>query len=109
MNRSVLIAGLGSCLFFAVGVCVAQMRTAGEHKVERDLVQRAETAIAIARAVSEETYGREDIKLQLPLQASRRGASWYVHGSLPAGVPGGVVEVWISVSDGRIVRLTHGK
>ena len=82
---------------------------ASQHKVSGNLVMRTETAIAIAKAVAEETYGAKSIAAQLPLVALRKGNTWHVSGQLPAGIPGGVVEVWVAVSDGRVIRLTHGK
>ena len=82
---------------------------ASPHRVLENLVLRSETAIAIAKAVAEETYGAESIATQLPLVAARKGDAWHVSGHLPAGIPGGVVEVWIAARDGRVIRLTHGK
>jgi hypothetical protein len=80
-----------------------------QHRVAGDLVSRSETAIAIAKAVAEETYGSAAIAAQSPLAAMKEGTTWHVSGRLPAGTPGGVVEVWIAVRDGRVLRMTHGK
>lgn len=79
------------------------------HRVQGDLVKSARTAIAIAKAVAEETYGTEGIAAQTPFLAVKRNGTWHVQGHLPPDWKGGVVEVWIASLDGRVLRMTHGK
>lgn len=99
----VVLVSLLMCSFWAIG------QQASSHRVTGNLVVHADTAKAIAKAVAEETYGPEVISGQMPLVAVRKDSIWHISGRLPPGVPGGVVEVWVSVRDGRVLRLTHGK
>ena len=34
---------------------------------------------------------------------------WYIYGSLPKGAVGGVVEISIQKSDGKVLAIFHGK
>ena len=34
---------------------------------------------------------------------------WYIYGSLPKGTVGGVVEIFIRKSDGKVLAIFHGK
>jgi hypothetical protein len=67
------------------------------------------TAVAIAEAVLTPIYGRVQVEAERPFSASLTGGNWTVEGSLPAGYVGGVAEVVIEKSTGRIVRVTHGR
>lgn len=69
----------------------------------------AETAIRIAVAIWEPIYGRKQIESQKPYQASLKNGIWTVEGSLPKGMLGGVVIAEIHKSDGKIIRVSHGK
>jgi hypothetical protein len=73
-------------------------------------VPNAETAIAIAVAVWTPIYGRDKIEHERPYRATLRGDNWIVEGSLPSGEQlGGTAVAEISKTDGRIVRVSHGK
>lgn len=76
---------------------------------DRNMVSQKDTAISIAKAVAEEAYGKGAVAGQLPLVAVLNNGVWHVAGTLPHGVPGGVVEVQISSRDGRILKIIHGK
>jgi outer membrane lipoprotein SlyB len=65
--------------------------------------------MAIAKAVAVEAYGQTQVESQFPLKIRDDGQHWTVVGSLPEGVPGGVVQVLIAKTDGRILSLEHGK
>ena len=90
--------------------CTAASTLASSRNVNgRDLVARQETAAAIADAVAVETYGEEVLAAERPLVAKREAGVWHVSGHFAHPMPGGVVEVWISPKDGRVIRMTHGK
>ena len=72
-------------------------------------VPNAATAIKIAVAVWEPIYGVEKIAGEKPYKASLVGDVWVVQGSLPKGWLGGVAIAEISKSDGKILRVSHGK
>jgi hypothetical protein len=72
-------------------------------------VPTAEVAVEIARAVLTPIYGGERIQRQLPLNARLMDDRWIVEGSLPPGRLGGVAHIEIAKSDGRILRVTHGR
>ena len=73
------------------------------------LVPDAETAIAVAVAIWNPIYGAKEIQGQRPFKAKLLKDVWYVEGSLPRGVPGGVAEARISKKDGRVLYVFHGK
>lgn len=73
-------------------------------------VPNAETAIGIAVAVWGPLYGASNIARQKPYRATlREDGVWVVEGSLPKGWLGGVALAEISKSDGRILRVSHGR
>jgi len=73
-----------------------------------DIIQSAEDAVIVATVVVRNIYGDDALKSQLPLVANLKNRSWVVTGTLHAD-KGGVVEVWISKSDARVVKYTHGE
>ncbi|MCW3096328.1 MAG: uncharacterized protein JWL77_1946 [Chthonomonadaceae bacterium] len=72
-------------------------------------VPDAATAIAIAQAVWIPIYGRKQIEHEKPFKASLHNGIWWVEGSLPKGMHGGVAVAEISKKDGRILGVIHGK
>jgi hypothetical protein len=88
-----------------------------EHAIRRDagLITSPADAAAIAEIVAKSIYGSEAIEKQKPLIVSRKASIWYVRGNTSnpklgkAMVLGGNVEVEISNSDGRIIRVSHSK
>lgn len=72
-------------------------------------VRSADVAIGIGEAIGRDYYGDEQIDEQLPLKAKLRKGVWQVRGTLPEGMLGGIVEVDVQKSDGKVVRLTHSK
>jgi NTF2 fold immunity protein len=76
----------------------------------RGFVPDAETATRIAEAVLIPIYGKESIQNERPFRATLDDGIWTVRGRLPLGAMfGGVALIEISKSDGRILRVTHGK
>jgi len=77
-------------------------------------VPNEETAIRIAEAVWLPIYGREVVSKEKPFVAELRNGVWIVSGSLPKApegfeMIGGTLEIEISKSDGRILRVSHGE
>ena len=73
------------------------------------LVPTSETAIRIAVAIWEPIYGASNIERQKPYQTTLKDGIWYVRGSLPPNVAGGVALAEISQQDARVLRVSHGK
>lgn len=72
----------------------------------------ATMAVEVAEKAIEKKYGRETMLFQRPYQAVLRNDEWVVFGTLPqpkdGGVLiGGVAEARVSVSTGRVLKLTH--
>lgn len=98
---------------FIVSLCFGGAVLAAEprhsYKPAEGFVPNAETAVRIAIAVWEPIYGRDNIEGQKPIRAELKDGIWYVSGTLPAGLRGGVAEAEIAKLDGRILRVSHGK
>jgi len=67
------------------------------------------TAIAIAVAVWEPVYGKENVAQEAPYQASLKDGRWTVTGTLPKGVVGGIATAVIDKMTGRIIKVYHTK
>ena len=72
------------------------------------------TAVRIAEAVLRPIYVAEVLDAERPLRATLSGNTWTVEGSTPRVSPGtdyigGVAVVEISKTDGRILRVSHGR
>lgn len=65
------------------------------------------TAIRVAEQVWRPIY--KDIDHEKPFHADLKDGVWHVSGSLPDGWVGGVAEIWIRESDGKILRTGHGR
>ena len=73
-------------------------------------VPNGTVAVAIADAVLTAIYGNDVISAERPLQASLSGDVWTVTGApLKPGWLGGVAHIEIAKTDGRILRVTHGR
>ncbi|HEY3285478.1 MAG TPA: NTF2 fold immunity protein [Armatimonadota bacterium] len=87
------------------------------------VVPNEKTAIAIAEAVLVPVYGQKPVRKQGPFWATLRKGVWYVSGSpgRPASISthggrqvvrirfGGVAEVHIARSDGRVLSIFAAK
>ncbi|MFN2623414.1 MAG: NTF2 fold immunity protein [Chthoniobacterales bacterium] len=69
----------------------------------------AAAAIRVAVMVWEPIYGKKHIASERPFQARLDGGVWHVRGSLPRAVAGGVAEADIRRSDGKVLRIMHGR
>jgi len=70
------------------------------------------TAVRIAEAVLDPIYGEEKINSEKPLSArlNEQKDVWIVSGHLPKEFnKGGAAVVEIAKTDGRILRVSHGK
>jgi hypothetical protein len=67
------------------------------------------TALEIARTYLSAIYGAEQIAGEMPLKASVRDGIWHIEGSLKPGFKGGVAEIEICKSTGRVLSVRHGK
>jgi hypothetical protein len=67
------------------------------------------TAQKIAEVIFVRFYGAEEISREKPFSTTFRDGVWVVEGNLPQGTLGGVAEVHISKTDGRILYLFHGR
>lgn len=68
-----------------------------------------ETAVRIAEAVWIPIYGERKINAEKPFKARLQNDVWIVEGSISKGIKGGVAIAEIAKTDGRIVRVSHGK
>lgn len=100
------------CVFFGIAatseLSYAQMPKHNCIPVE-GYVPNAQTAIQIAVAVWSPIYGAKKIQDEKPFTAKLAKGVWIVEGSLPKGWKGGVAIAEIAKSDGRILRVSHGK
>jgi len=77
---------------------------------ENGVVSNRNVAIKIAEAVWQPIYG-DAIYSKQPFIAeyNKDEEYWYVHGTLPPNTFGGVPEIKINKSDGKILYISHGK
>jgi hypothetical protein len=84
--------------------------TAGsEGPPESGYVDKPEVAVAIAEAVAMQFYGRRLFENQRPYKVMRASKRWVVQGRINNGGVGGVFEIEVSSSDGRILQMVHGE
>ena len=74
-------------------------------------VDTPEVAVTIAEAVAFGFYGRREIEKQRPYLVQRLSDRWVIQGSWPysSDVKGGVFEIEVASSDGKILRMMHGE
>jgi hypothetical protein len=106
MRKTIILA-----LFCIVAVSVIFASSVQKHSYlpSKGFVPDEKTAMRIAEAVWSPIYGEEKIQSEKPFVASLKSGVWTVQGSLPKGWVGGVAIAEISKSDGRILRVSHGK
>ena len=76
---------------------------------EAGFVPDEQTAIRIAEAVWTPIYGQQSIEEKRPFRVKLIKGVWYVEGSIPEGMRGGMPEAEIAQADGKILRVSHGK
>jgi hypothetical protein len=73
------------------------------------MVPDAQTAIKLAIAAWEPVYGKNKVAKEKPYKAILKDNIWFVSGSLPYEMLGGVVEAEISNKTGNVLKVYHGK
>jgi len=110
-----LLASLLMVALLAPLLTRAQDHQKPSYKPPNGFVPDSTTAVRIAVAVWTPIYSARTIQAERPYVATLAGDVWFVRGSLPkprckgCGVSGGVAEAEIAKSDGRILRVSHGR
>lgn len=93
-------------------VSVSDASAADQHGIPpAGAVPDAKTAILVAKAILTPIYG-EELRAEEPFRATLKNGRWTIEGSLNCGgqsCKGGVAEIRISKSDGRVLMIAHGK
>ena len=111
LSLFLLIIGIISPLLFADEKLGKETTFEGKHSYIPDsgYVPDEETALKIAGAVLLPIYGKETLGQEQPFKAVLVENIWHVSGHLPEGWRGGVAEIEINKTDGKILRVSHGK
>lgn len=72
------------------------------------IIPDAETAKQVAEVIFNRFYSPADVQEEKPLNVHPQDGVWIVRGTMPEGRLGGVAEIWINKSDGRVIHLFHG-
>lgn len=107
MNKLKIIILIIACL--AYQTAVADDQSTHNYIPKDGYVPDSKTAIKIAEAVLSTIYGESVVKKEKPLVASLKDDVWTIEGTAPKDVQGGTALIIIAKSDGRIIRVTHGK
>ena len=73
------------------------------------LIKDKETAIKISEAMLFEIYGRDNIITQRPFEINFIDGYWILNGTLPEKMKGGTFLIIIQATNGKVIKLTHGK
>jgi len=73
------------------------------------MVASESVVLDVARIYLSAIYGAGQIKNEMPLKAKIRMGVWHIEGSLKAGFDGGVAEIEICKSNGRVLSVIHSK
>lgn len=116
MNRTII------CIVLLLTTVLPSSAVGQESKPATEVrVPDAARAIAIARPAAIKVYGKRQINYEEPLTASLEDGVWSVYGTLccpdrkgkrtceVGKCVGGVVNVRIRESDGKLVSITHTK
>lgn len=83
------------------------------NKVEWDInqgyVPDSATAVQMAQIIFVRIYGEEVLKKKPFIATLKGGSIWVVNGSIEEGMDGGVPHIEIQKSDGKILKVIHGK
>lgn len=97
-----------SALFIMTSAC-SKKNNETHWKRSDGYVPNAATAIKIAEAVLPNIYG-EQVNDKKPFRATLvDGSIWVINGTLSSNLDGGVPHIEIQKSDGRIIKIIHGK
>ncbi|RIJ34014.1 NTF2 fold immunity protein [Pontibacter oryzae] len=67
------------------------------------------TAISVAEEMLFSIYGKENIVRQRPYESHLIDGYWVLNGTLPKDWVGGTFLIIINSTDGKVIKLTHGK
>jgi len=73
------------------------------------LVDSEHIAMALTEVYVARVYGAGKAQKQKPYLADDGGDHWVVRGSFHGPGLGGVFEIRLAKSDGRVLQLTHGR
>lgn len=93
----------------AAEVSLKQTESMPGYVPKEGFVPDSRTAIAVAIAVLIPIYGEEEIQGKQPFTAALKNGKWTVIGSLPKNMVGGVPEVQLLKSSGKILKVSSGK
>ena len=80
------------------------------YRNQNGLIPNAKAAVDFAKIILNYHYGEEVINEEKPFDVELLNDTvWYISGSLPEGAVGGVAEIFIRKSDGKVLRMIHGK
>ncbi|MHA6249982.1 NTF2 fold immunity protein [Pontibacter sp. CAU 1760] len=77
--------------------------------LEEKVIKNKQTAISVAEAMLFSIYGKDNIVRQRPYESHLIDGYWVLIGTLPKDWVGGKFLIIINSTDGKIVKLTHGK
>lgn len=75
---------------------------------EEGVIPDAETAKQVAEVIFNRFYDPTSVQMEKPFNVHLQDGVWIVMGTMPKGLLGGVAEIWINKSDGRVIHLFHG-
>jgi len=87
----------------STGVCPA---TESGAKVA---VPTERAAIAVAKAAWHGKFSAASVKEREPYRAELSDGTWHVFGTLPAGWRGGTPEALVCASNGKVLKVFHGR
>lgn len=108
MNK-IAIAIFTILFFTQCNIALKEKEDVSKYAAYAGPVNDEETAMKIAEAIWVPIYGK-DIYDQKPFVAVLKGDTvWVVEGTLPMEVLGGTAYIEIQKSDGKVLKVTHGK
>ena len=79
------------------------------YRNQNGLIPNAKAAVGVAKIILNYCFGEGTINKERPLNVELvNNRVWYIYGSLPKGAVGGVVEISIQKSDGKVLGMIHG-
>lgn len=73
------------------------------------IIKDSVTAISVAELILFSIYGKDNITRQQPYETYFIDNYWIISGTLPKNYVGGTFLIIMDASNGRIVKITHGK
>lgn len=76
---------------------------------EQLLIARKDVAISVAEPYLFSIYGKDAMLGEKPYEAYLIDNYWVVMGTLPEGMLGGTFMIILDATNGKVLRITHGK